>query len=38
MIKRTFRAADVKPDHIFFDNNCTLAKMVKDDQGYRPYS
>jgi len=30
MIKRTFRG-DIKPDHIFFDNNCTLAKMVKDD-------
>ncbi|KAG2036145.1 hypothetical protein BDR03DRAFT_934617 [Suillus americanus] len=21
----------MKPDHIFFDNNCTLSKMVKDD-------
>ncbi|KAF8057809.1 hypothetical protein FPV67DRAFT_1677039 [Lyophyllum atratum] len=30
MIKRTFHE-DIKPDHIFFDNNCTLAKMVKDD-------
>jgi hypothetical protein len=30
MIKRTFRS-DTKPDHIFFDNNCTLTKMVKDD-------
>ena len=30
MIKRTFRD-DLKPSHIFFDNNCTLAKMVKDD-------
>jgi hypothetical protein len=30
MIKRHFRS-DIKPDHIFFDNNCTLAKMVKDD-------
>jgi hypothetical protein len=30
MIKRMFHN-DIKPDHIFFDNNCTLAKMVKDD-------
>jgi hypothetical protein len=30
MVKRTFHG-DIKPDHIFFDNNCTLAKMVKDD-------
>ena len=27
MIKRTFHQ-DLKPDHIFFDNNCTLASMV----------
>lgn len=30
MIKCTF-CRDIKPDHIFFDNNCTLAKSVKDD-------
>jgi hypothetical protein len=30
MIKHTFHG-DIKLDHIFFDNNCTLAKMVKDD-------
>ncbi|KAF8890918.1 hypothetical protein BD779DRAFT_1610685 [Infundibulicybe gibba] len=30
MIKRAFHG-DIKPDHIFFDNNCTLAKMVKED-------
>ena len=30
MIKRTF-CQDIKPDHIFFDNNCTLAKAVKND-------
>ena len=30
MIKQHFRD-DIKPDHIFFDNNCTLARMVKDD-------
>ena len=29
MIKRTFHE-DIKPDHIFFDNNCTLASMVPD--------
>jgi hypothetical protein len=29
MIKRTFHE-DIKPDHIFFDNNCTLAGMVRD--------
>lgn len=28
MIKRTF-PKDIKPDHIFFDNNCTLASMVR---------
>jgi hypothetical protein len=27
MIKHTFHK-DIKPDHIFFDNNCSLAKMV----------
>jgi hypothetical protein len=30
MIKRTFRG-DIKPDHIFYDNNCMLAKVVKGD-------
>jgi hypothetical protein len=30
MIKRVFRG-DIKPDHIFYDNNCHLAKTVKDD-------
>jgi hypothetical protein len=30
MIKRTFRH-DIKPDHIFYDNNCTLTKMVRND-------
>lgn len=34
MIKRTFHK-DIKPDHIFFDNNCTLAKMVKDDPFFK---
>jgi hypothetical protein len=31
MIKRTYRFPQTKPDHIFFDNNCTLAKHVKQD-------
>jgi hypothetical protein len=34
MIKRTFHK-DIKPEHIFFDNNCTLAKMVKDDPFFK---
>jgi hypothetical protein len=34
MIKRTFRD-NIKPDHIFFDNNCSVAKMVKDDPFFR---
>ena len=34
MIKRMFHN-DIKPDHIFFDNNCTLAKMVKDDPFFK---
>ncbi|KAF8799392.1 hypothetical protein BYT27DRAFT_7227884 [Phlegmacium glaucopus] len=28
MIKRTFHE-DIKPDHIFFDNNCSVAKAVR---------
>src|SRR6266487_5911899 len=31
MIKRTFRVVGQMPSHIFFDNNCSLAKHVKDD-------
>ena len=34
MIKHMFHN-DIKPDHIFFDNNCTLAKMVKDDPFFK---
>jgi hypothetical protein len=30
-IKRTFRLEAIKPDHIFFDNNCSLAQHVKAD-------
>ncbi|KAF8445913.1 hypothetical protein L210DRAFT_3392409 [Boletus edulis BED1] len=28
-LKRTFRMEAIKPDHIFFDNNCSLAQHVK---------
>jgi hypothetical protein len=31
MIKRIFRTDDIKPQHIFYDNNCALSKMVKND-------
>jgi len=31
MIKRMYRLPGSMPDHIFYDNNCTIAKMVKDD-------
>jgi hypothetical protein len=34
MIKQTFRG-DIKPDHIFYDNNCTLAKMVRNDDFFK---
>ena len=34
MIKRTFRG-DIRPDHIFFDNNCSLAKHVGNDPFFR---
>jgi len=31
MIKRVYRLPGTIPDHIFFDNNCTIARMVKND-------
>ncbi|KAF8894187.1 hypothetical protein CPB84DRAFT_1816137 [Gymnopilus junonius] len=31
MIKCTYRVPGTKPDHIFFDNNCSIAKAVKTD-------
>ncbi|KAF8797810.1 hypothetical protein BYT27DRAFT_7228805 [Phlegmacium glaucopus] len=31
MIKRTYRLPSTMPDHIFFDNNCSIAKIVKND-------
>lgn len=33
MIKNTFRINGYMPDHIFFDNNCQLAKLVKAGNG-----
>lgn len=35
MIKRTYRMPGTKPDHIFFDNNCTLGKAVKNDSFFK---
>lgn len=29
MIKKVYADPETRPDHIFFDNNCTLWKMVK---------
>jgi len=34
MIKCMFHE-DIKLDHVFFDNNCMLAKMVKDDPFFK---
>ena len=35
MIKRTYRFPGIKPDHIFFDNNCSLAKAVKNNPFFK---
>lgn len=35
MIKRTFRMPGTMPQHIFFDNNCSLGKIVKDDPAFK---
>ena len=35
MIKQTYRLPGTMPDHIFFDNNCQLAKIVKDDEAFK---
>lgn len=32
ILKPTFSVNSLKPNHIFFDNNCLLAKMVKKDE------
>lgn len=34
MIKRTYRISGTMPDHIFFDNNCQLAKIVQHDPDF----
>ena len=31
MIKQTYRLPGTMPEHIFFDNNCSIAKIVKND-------
>ncbi|KAF8957661.1 hypothetical protein BDZ97DRAFT_1924399 [Flammula alnicola] len=34
-VKRTFSINGQKPNHLFFDNNCSLAKHVKDDRFFK---
>jgi hypothetical protein len=34
MIKRKFRMVGQMPNHIFFDNNCSLKRHVKDDPAF----
>lgn len=34
MVKRVYRMGGTMPNHIFFDNNCQLAKIVKDDPDF----
>ena len=35
MVKRTYRIPGTMPDHIFFDNNCQLAKIVQGDPAFK---
>jgi len=35
MIKRTYRLPGTMPEHIFYDNNCNIAKMVKNDPAFK---
>ncbi|EDR10781.1 uncharacterized protein LACBIDRAFT_324667 [Laccaria bicolor S238N-H82] len=35
MVKRTYHIPGTMPDHIFFDNNCQLAKIVQGDPAFR---
>ncbi|KIJ05333.1 hypothetical protein PAXINDRAFT_93606 [Paxillus involutus ATCC 200175] len=35
MIKRTFCDEFIKPNHIFYDNNCTLSYMVRNDPYFK---
>jgi hypothetical protein len=34
LVKRTFRIHGQMPNHIFYDNNCSLAKHVKNDPAF----
>jgi len=34
MIKRTFRLVGHMPNHIFYDNNCSMKRHVKDDPDF----
>jgi hypothetical protein len=34
-IKQTFSVNGLKPNHVFFDNNCSLGKMVKHDKFFQ---
>ncbi|KAF6765823.1 hypothetical protein DFP72DRAFT_798441 [Ephemerocybe angulata] len=34
LIKRVYRESGTMPDHIFFDNNCSLAKSVQGDAAF----
>src|SRR6266487_4457506 len=34
MIKRTFRLVSHMPNHIFYDNNCSMKRHVKDDPDF----
>jgi hypothetical protein len=35
MIKKVYHDPETRPEHILFDNNCTLAKMVKHDDFFK---
>ena len=35
MIKRTYRLPGTMPEHIFFDNNCSIAKIVKNNPVFK---
>ncbi|KAF8810914.1 hypothetical protein BYT27DRAFT_7221761 [Phlegmacium glaucopus] len=35
MIKRTYHLPGTMPDHIFFNNNCSIAKIVKNDPVFK---
>jgi hypothetical protein len=35
MIKRVYRAPGLKPNHLFYDNNCSLGRMVANDTFFK---